>query len=69
MIKVLQLSRNNGALAFALALMAVAMLTLAGVGGYEVGTSIARSHPATTPVSSSPGDGGRVAAPDFGPQP
>ncbi|MEP7104586.1 MAG: hypothetical protein ABI838_01905 [Chloroflexota bacterium] len=67
MIQIREAGRTQGARAFALALMAAALVALAGVGGYEIGTSFGQVHAA--PAAPPHAVAGQEAPPDTGLQP
>jgi hypothetical protein len=69
MIQVRQLSRTTGVQALVLAVMAAALLAIAGLGGYEIGSRATQSQAAPAPPAAAQIGGGQEAAPDFGPQP
>ena len=63
--QVRQLRSTDGARAFALALIATSLVALAGVAGYEIGTSGGPAHAA----AAQPVNGGQEAPPITGLQP
>ena len=69
MIKVQRLSRTHGGQALALALMAAALVALAAVGGYEIGTSVGQTHATQAPAVATQTGGGQEAPPINGLQP